>query len=264
MAAHFAAGDLAQRRHFRRAALLREGAAGMEAAPGGRIKRAWHVAFERLGAGGGLPAMLVALVIGMPLYVCTTASVPIAAALVYNGFPPGAAMVFLISGPATNLATMGAIYRVLGRRVLGKYLTTIAVGSVAFGLLFELVIDPGVSIPAHMHDGHSWWGTACAAILAAMFGWFAWEDARRWLADRRRAAAAPRSTALEAAPRTVEVPVQGMTCESCASRLQRTIGRERGVSSVEVTLEPGRAIVHGDVSDQRVRELVELAGFRAR
>jgi uncharacterized membrane protein YraQ (UPF0718 family)/copper chaperone CopZ len=219
-------------------------------------------ALENLGAGGGLPAMLVALVIGMPLYVCTTASVPIAAALVHNGFPPGAAMVFLISGPATNVATMGAIYRVLGGRTLAKYLTTIAVGSVAFGVLFDLLVDPATAKPTHMHEDHSWWATACAGLLVALLAWFAFDDARGWIEKRRRATkgAVPADDGL----RTVEVPVAGMTCGSCVSRLERVIGRAAGVASVAVTLEPGRAVVHGDVSDERVRELVAEAGFEPR
>jgi uncharacterized membrane protein YraQ (UPF0718 family)/copper chaperone CopZ len=217
-------------------------------------------ALEKLGAGGGLPAMLVALIVGMPLYVCTTASVPIAAALVHNGFPPGAAMVFLISGPATNVATMGAIYRVLGGRTLWKYLVTIAVGSVAFGVLFNLTVDPATAEPTHMHEHHSWWAAACAGLLVALLGWFAFDDARRWLGRRRLAA--PAAGLPDDGLRTVEVPVAGMTCGSCVSRLERVIGRAPGVASVAVTLEPGRAVVRGDVSDERVRELVAEAGFR--
>jgi copper chaperone CopZ len=219
-------------------------------------------ALEKFGAGGGLPAMLVALIIGMPLYVCTTASVPIAAALVHNGFPPGAAMVFLIRGPATNLATMGAIYRVLGGHTLGKYLATIAVGSLTFGLLFNLLIDPASAKPEHVHDVHSWWATLCAAALVALLAWFAIDDARARMARRRRAKDIEPAEPGAAAPRTVEVAVRGMTCGSCVSRLERVIGRAPGVSSVKVSLEPGRAIVEGDVTDQRLRELVESAGFQ--
>lgn len=77
---------------------------------------------------GGLPAMLITLLISLPLYVCATASVPIAAALVISGLPPGAALVFLMAGPATNVATIGAVYRTLGKRSLGIYLVTVRRG----------------------------------------------------------------------------------------------------------------------------------------
>jgi copper chaperone CopZ len=155
---------------------------------------------------------------------------------------------------------MGAIYRVLGSRTLMKYLTTIAVGSVAFGLLFNMTVDPAMVESTHMHEHHSWWAAACAGLLFALLAWFAWEDARSWLARRML------SRELDQAghdARTLEVAVQGMTCGSCVSRLERVIGRAEGVASVVVTLEPGRAVVQGDVSAARVRELIEQAGFRA-
>ncbi len=206
---------------------------------------------EQLAGHGGVVAMLLAFIVGMPLYVCTTGSVPLAASLVHAGFPPGAALVFLISGPATNIATMGAVYRVLGRRTLAIYLTTIAFGSLAFGFLFNALVDAhAATVPQHLHDHTSWWPTVWAIALVALLGWFAWDDAAAWLRKRRGAAdiLAPATSA-----RSVEVGVQGMTCGSCVEKLQRLLGREAGVSSVAVTLEPGRAVVHGDVSDERAR-----------
>ncbi|NIM61216.1 MAG: hypothetical protein GTO30_06030, partial [Acidobacteria bacterium] len=68
-------------------------------------------AFEAVTGRGPIVPVLLALVVSLPLYVCATASVPIAAALVAGGFPAGAALVFLMAGPATNVATMGAIRR---------------------------------------------------------------------------------------------------------------------------------------------------------
>lgn len=132
---------------------------------------------ERFAGQGGLTAMLIALVIGLPLYVCATASVPMAAALVQAGFPTGAALVFLIAGPATNVATMGAVYRILGRRTLAIYLTTVAAGSVAFGLLFDRFIAPAAAAPPAMTTmHHGWWATAAAVALIALLVWFACED----------------------------------------------------------------------------------------
>jgi len=86
----------------------------------------------------GLVGMLVVLAISLPLYVCTTASVPIAASLIVAGMPAGSALVFLMAGPATNVATIGAVYRTLGASVLGLYLGTVVVMSLGFGLLFEI------------------------------------------------------------------------------------------------------------------------------
>lgn len=218
-----------------------------------------------LAGSGGLPAMFVALMIGMPLYVCTTASVPLAASLVHAGFPPGAALVFLIAGPATNIATMGAVYRVLGRRTLAIYLATIAVGSVLFGLAFNLLLSvnpTGAALPTQVHQHTNWWTTACAVALLALLAWFAWDDAAAWWRKRRGLATTP-IDGHAAHAHSVELGVEGMTCGNCVAKLERVVGREAGVSAVAVTLEPGRVVVNGDVSADRVRELVAAAGFRA-
>ena len=66
--------------------------------------------------GSGIVGMLIMLVLGLPTYVCATASVPIAFALHSSGFSMGAVLVFLMSGPATNVATMSVIYKILGKR----------------------------------------------------------------------------------------------------------------------------------------------------
>ncbi len=83
----------------------------------------------------GWPSMLAMLVIGVPVYICATASTPVAAALVAKGLDPGAALVFLLAGPATNMATLHAVRSFLGKRVLGAYLAAIAVLSLLMGWL---------------------------------------------------------------------------------------------------------------------------------
>ena len=89
--------------------------------------------------GSGLPAMLLMLAVGIPLYICATASTPIAAALILKGISPGAALVFLLAGPATNIASLTVLTGVLGKRATVIYLTTIAVSSVFFGLVVDQV-----------------------------------------------------------------------------------------------------------------------------
>src|SRR5207249_3894960 len=83
--------------------------------------------------GGGFSTMLAMLLIGIPIYTCASASTPIAAALVLKGLNPGAALVFLLSGPATNVGTIVVLLKFLGRRVVAIYLASIAVVSLLAG-----------------------------------------------------------------------------------------------------------------------------------
>jgi uncharacterized membrane protein YraQ (UPF0718 family) len=89
--------------------------------------------------GSGLPAMLLMLVVGIPLYICATASTPIAAALILKGVSPGAALVFLLAGPATNIASLTVLVGILGKRAAALYLSAIAICAVVFGLLLDMV-----------------------------------------------------------------------------------------------------------------------------
>ncbi len=96
--------------------------------------------------GAGLPAMLIMLAVGIPLYICATASTPIAAALILKGVSPGAALVFLLAGPATNMASLTVLTGVLGKRATAIYLASIAICAVLFGLIVDQVyISLGIS-----------------------------------------------------------------------------------------------------------------------
>jgi len=203
-------------------------------------------AFEGFGAYGGALAMLAMLAVAVPLYVCATASVPIAASLVAAGFPPGAALVFLMAGPATNLATIGAVRKAFGGKALAVYLTTVVAGSVLLGWAFEFVLPAAGHVHAHEH-GQSWWAVASAVVFLAALGFFAVSDARRML---RRAPT-----------ETVEIGVEGMTCNGCVRKLERALAAEPGVTKVHVSREPGLAEVAGSVSLERVAAIVREVGY---
>lgn len=86
---------------------------------------------------GGIIAMCVILAVSIPMYVCATASVPLALALINKDATAGMALVFLMAGPATNAATISALWRILGRRTTLIYLGTIIVGALAGGVLLD-------------------------------------------------------------------------------------------------------------------------------
>lgn len=119
--------------------------------------------------GGGLSAMLVMLLVGIPMYICATASTPIAAGLLLAGVSPGAVLVFLLVGPATNIAGLIVVRQELGSRVTLIYLAGIALISLLMGLLLDwllqftrLNVDVGV---ATAHEVLPAWLSYFSAIL---------------------------------------------------------------------------------------------------
>lgn len=91
--------------------------------------------------GQGLAAMLVMLLVGIPMYICAVASTPVAAGMIVAGVSPGVALVFLLVGPATNIAGLALVSRELGGRVTAVYLAGLSVISVALGLLLEYLLQ---------------------------------------------------------------------------------------------------------------------------
>ena len=127
--------------------------------------------------GGGLPVMLLMLVVGIPLYMCSSSSTPLAAALIMAGISPGAALVLLLVGPATNAAGITVLARVLGARVTMVYLAGIAVVSVLMGLLLDLIYGCIAAEPPREVIGQTaqalpeWLRAAGAVLLLAVILW---------------------------------------------------------------------------------------------
>lgn len=104
--------------------------------------------------GSGLPGMLVMMVIGIPMYVCATASTPIAAGFMLAGVSPGTALVFLMAGPATNISTLGVIGKELGRKSLIAYLTGVGVVALIAGLITDYLVGKfGIDIQGQLQHG---------------------------------------------------------------------------------------------------------------
>ena len=122
--------------------------------------------------GDGLVAMLIMVVVGLPMYICATASTPVAASLLFAGISPGAALVFMLTGPATNIATMGVIREQLGNRSLAAYL----IGVISMAILCGLALNQafavfGWSLQLQMMDhGESWplWRQLAAVLLSVL------------------------------------------------------------------------------------------------
>ncbi len=215
--------------------------------------------------------MIAVLAVAVPLYVCATGSVPVAAALVMKGMPLGAAIVFLIAGPATNVATLTVFTKVLGRRTVAVYLATIVVVSYAFGLLFG-VFFPGATLPpmVHEHGAHgegvgplarmAWWEWAASLLLMGLLLRAFVVKLRLRYALRGRARVAMEDTEME----TVRLNVTGMNCGHCQSSVERALRGVQGVVDVEVSLDTESATVSGEELEvEALVEAVRSSGFQA-
>lgn len=126
--------------------------------------------------GTGFVSMLVMLAISMPFYVCAAASAPIAAALMMKGLSPGAALVFMIAGPATSAATMATVWKILGRGTVFIYVGATAATALLCGTIMDMLVETAVPISTvtHAHEHAACesnpFGIACAVVLLALLG----------------------------------------------------------------------------------------------
>jgi len=203
--------------------------------------------------GSGILAMVVMMALGIPVYVCATASVPIAAALIAKGVSPGAALVFLMSGPATNAATIATVWKTMGRRTALLYLASVAVSALAAGLVLDHVLRTSA---APLRGGIGWMlpdevKTLSAVLLLALLV-RAFLGARPKLTRRSQKAAGGARV----------LRIEGMTCQHCAQAVRNALLACPNVTSVTVDLKGGRAQVAGDALDpNRLAEAVRKAGY---
>jgi uncharacterized membrane protein YraQ (UPF0718 family)/copper chaperone CopZ len=213
----------------------------------------------------GLGGMLVMLLIASPLYVCSTGSVAIAAALVQTGLPVGSALVFLMSGAATNVATVASILKAFGKKILALYLGVVILGSMGFGLLFDALFVSGAGgmfqAMSHHHAAPSFWSTWLSPGLAVLllFLIINWGVAdiiaalRGWFASRSKTS------------QILDFTVAGMTCDNCVNHVKRYLLGAAGVSGVEVNLASGLVRVHGiGLERAGLVQVIQSAGYTVR
>lgn len=122
--------------------------------------------------GRGPLAMVVMVLVGIPMYICASASTPIAAGLLMAGVSPGAVLVFMLAGPASNIAAVGMVHKELGRRALLAYLGTVSGISIAAGLVLDKLIaifNWEISTSqAHQHSMLPEWLAVAALVLLSI------------------------------------------------------------------------------------------------
>jgi uncharacterized membrane protein YraQ (UPF0718 family)/copper chaperone CopZ len=210
--------------------------------------------------GGGIVSMLIMMAIGIPVYVCATASVPIAAALMMKGVSPGAALVFLMTGPATNAATITTVWSIMGKRIGAIYLAAVAVSALAAGLILDAFFrGSGGHAMAHTHwmlPGYV--NTICAFALIGVlaFAFFRPSKVGQTGTVGETAGAAGKG-------REIKISIQGMTCSHCAEAVRRAIAESPGITSAVVDLRRGEATAAGSGFDvSQLKQAVEALGYK--
>ena len=214
-------------------------------------------------------SMLIILIASIPLYVCATGSIPIAAVLLMKGISPGAALVFLMAGPATNAATMTVIGKVMGRKPLFSYLASI----IGMSLLFGFIIDQFLprewftSYLVHSeHEGHhgalNWFELASTILLTVLIINI---YVQKFIRKRK-------ARALIAEPNFVEqsdglsdeyvVKINGMDCNHCKTNVEEGLGRLQGIDFVQADISTSTVKIKTDSYDQvKIRETIEALGY---
>ena len=208
--------------------------------------------------GFGLLEILVVLAASVPLYICATGSIPIAAVLLMKGVSPGAALVFLMAGPATNIATIAVLAKTMGRKSLIIYLLTITIGAIVFGLLVNWLIpaDFILSKMSHNHGDGShhemlphWFSLLSAIVLISsiVFGYFYQRFKKNEIMQKEEG---------------VTVKVTGMTCSHCEANVKRNLENLQGISNVEADRNTNSVKISGTKIDMiKIKETVNGLGY---
>ena len=196
--------------------------------------------------------MMVILVVAVPMYICSTGSIPVAAALIMKGLSPGAALVMLMAGPAVNLASILVVRKALGRRFTWIYLLVIVGFSILFGLLVNAI---GINVTPKIADAccadayPSTFKIVCASLLT-LFIVFALSMK---LFERFKHKAAD--------PDTVVYTVEGMHCSHCEAAVCRAVEDIPGVESAKANASGKTLTIKGPAAEEAIRSAVEKAGY---
>ena len=198
--------------------------------------------------------MLVILVVAVPMYICSTGSIPVAAALIMKGLSPGAALVMLMAGPAVNLASILVVRKAMGRRFTWIYLLVIVGFSILFGLLINAI---GMDTSAMTS------GDACCAATAfpSTFKLICASVLSLLIIFAITMKLFERFTHKAEEPDTAVYTVEGMHCSHCEAAVCRAVEEIPGVESAKASASRKTLTIKGPAAEEFVRAAVEKAGY---
>ncbi|RPH99135.1 MAG: hypothetical protein EHM72_11975 [Calditrichaeota bacterium] len=210
----------------------------------------------------GIATILLMVVISVPLYVCATGSIPIAAALMLKGLNPGAAFVLLLAGPATNSVTITVISRFLGKKLTAIYLGALIISSIGLGLLLDSLWKHfNLQFTFAHHHNHQllpdWlaWSSAVILILLLIIP-------KIYKTIKNSPSRIDESKGIENLHSTLSVP--NMTCNNCVIHVKKAVEQVNGVEQVIVDLKTKKVdILHNErASHAAMIAAVHDAGYQ--
>lgn len=206
--------------------------------------------------------MLLILLVSIPLYICATGTIPLAAILILKGISPGAAFVLLMAGPATNAATITMIGKVLGKRSLFAYLGTIIGGALTFGFIIDYLLPVHwFTLIANEHLGHvhgtgiAWWQIASGVALLALI---VNGHIQKYLQTRQSKVQTLKFDDMN----FQTIKVDGMTCNHCKMNVENNLKKLDFLTDVEVNLADKSVAIKGDNIDlEKVKSTIEGLGY---
>lgn len=198
--------------------------------------------------------MIAVLLVSIPMYVCATGSIPIAAALMLKGLSPGAALVFLMAGPATNMAAIMVIRKVMGNKSLWLYLLGIITGAMCFGLIIDTCMpaewfQPQSRDILSAHAATPWWKWAATTLLLLLLFHAL---IRKYIDNHKKSKIAGAS---------VSYKISGMKCNHCKDSVETNVRKIKGVKEASVNLDKGELTVVGEVPAEQIQQMVESLGY---
>lgn len=177
---------------------------------------------------------------------------PIAAALVLKGMSPAVAIVFLIAGPATNIATIGLIYKSFGKLFTTVYLASVSIGSIICAVFFGSVITIHLPDTVHHHGGANMIELIGAVIFSLLLLSFAYRDIKSYITAKRSSGG-----------ESITLSVDGMSCQGCVGKLRKAITEQSPGTSVTGDPDANTLTVTGEKLDQKIlKSTITECGFK--
>jgi uncharacterized membrane protein YraQ (UPF0718 family)/copper chaperone CopZ len=202
--------------------------------------------------------MLIVLAASIPLYVCATGSVPIAAVLMMKGLSPGAALVFLMAGPATNAATMTVIGNSLGRKTLFMYLSSIIGSAIFFGLLIDYLFPSGFFMSSMITEGHTHTQILPESVKYISSILLGLLIIHAFIRKRFPGNAIQINDTMK----NITIKVGGMNCNHCKTSVEMNLKLIENIESIQANIQAESVQISGDNIDlKKVEETLNKLGF---